>query len=128
MMASRFPHSFRLWLLASLKTSPDRLHFVPLFSKLFCLCKLVLPFSLFSCPTSVQDCFWWSLISRLGSVSLVLFLVSVRLFFSSIFLVSKSCEVLERAWLGFCIFFDFSFFLAKPCVPPWVLVAPLFCA
>ena len=35
MTVSRFPNLFRLWLLASLKTSPDRLHFVPLFSKLF---------------------------------------------------------------------------------------------
>ena len=27
-------------------------------------------------------------------------------------LVSKSCEVLGRAWLGFCISFDLPFFLA----------------
>ena len=68
MMASRFPRLFRLWLLASLKMSPDRLHFVPLFSKIFCLCKLVLPFPLFYCSTSVQDYFQWSLIPRLGPV------------------------------------------------------------
>ena len=36
----------------------------------------------------------------------------VRLFFSSVFLVSKSCKVLGRARLGFCISFDFPFFLA----------------
>ena len=113
-----------LWLLASLKSSPDRLHFVPLFSKPFCLCKFVLSFSLFlplqfcasffleSCSTSVQDCFRWSLISRLGLVSFVLFLALVHLFFSSVLLVSKSCEVLGCARLGFCISFDFSFFLA----------------
>ena len=68
MTASQFPSLFRLWILPSLKTSPDRLHFVPLFSKLFSLCKLVLPFSLFYCPTSVQDYFQWSLIPRLGPV------------------------------------------------------------
>ena len=44
MMASRFLRLFRLWLLASLKMSLDRLHFVPLFLKLFCLCKFGLPF------------------------------------------------------------------------------------
>ena len=43
MMASRFLHLFWLWLLASLKTSLDRLHFVPLFLKLFYLCKFGLP-------------------------------------------------------------------------------------
>ena len=46
MMVSRFLRLFWLWLLASLKTSPDRLHFVPLFLKLFCLCKFRLPFFL----------------------------------------------------------------------------------
>ena len=35
MMASRFSRLFRLWLLASLKTFLDHLHFVLLFSKLF---------------------------------------------------------------------------------------------
>ena len=126
MMASRFSRLFRLWLLASLKTSPNRLHFVSLFSKLFCLCKFVLPVSLFlplqvcasffleSSPTSVQDCFRWSLISRLRLVSLVLFLALVHIFFSSVLLVSKSCELLGRARLGFCISFDFSFFLVNP--------------
>ena len=44
MMASQFSRLFRLWLLASLKTFLDRLHFVPLFLKLFCLCKFGLPF------------------------------------------------------------------------------------
>ena len=111
-MASRFSCLFRLWLLASLKTSPDRLHFVPLFLKLFCLCKFGLPFFLEFCPTIIQDCFWWSLISRLGLVSLVLFLALVRLFFSFVFLVSKTCEALGRARLGFYIFFDFFFFFS----------------
>ena len=46
MMTSRFLRLFQLWLLASLKTSPYRLHFVPLFLKLFCLCKFRLPFFL----------------------------------------------------------------------------------
>ena len=110
MMASRFSHLFRLWLLPSLKTSSYRLHFVPLFLNLFCLCKFGLTFFLEFCPTIVQDYFWWSLISRLGLVSLVLFLALVRLFFSSVFLVSKSCEALGRARLGFYIFFDFPFF------------------
>ena len=36
----------------------------------------------------------------------------VRLFFFFIPLVSKSCEVLGRDRLGFCISIDFSFFLA----------------
>ena len=43
-------------------------------------------------------------------MSLVLFLVLVRLFLSFVFLVSKSCEALGLARLGFCIFFDFLFF------------------
>ena len=101
MMASRFSCLFWLWLLSSLKTFPDRLHFVPLFSKLFCLYKFVLPFFLESCPTSVHDYFWWSLIFRLGLVSLVLFLALVGLFFSFVFLVAESCEVLGRTQLGF---------------------------
>ena len=46
MMASRLSHLFRLWLLASLKTSPDHFHFVPLFLKLFYLYKFGLPFLL----------------------------------------------------------------------------------
>ena len=33
------------------------------------------------------------------------------LYFFFFFLVSKSCEALGRARLGFCIFFDFPFFL-----------------
>ena len=45
-MASRFSCLFLLWPLASLKTSPDRLHFVPLFLNLFCLYKFVLLFLL----------------------------------------------------------------------------------
>ena len=49
----------------------------------------------------------------LGVVSLVLFLALVRLFFSSVFLVSKSCEVLGRARSGFCLSFDFPLF---PCL------------
>ena len=43
-------------------------------------------------------------------MSFVVFLVLVRLFFPSVFLVSKSCEALGRARLGLCIFFDFPFF------------------
>ena len=113
MMASRFSRLFRLWLLASLKTSPDHLHFVPLFLKLFCLCKFGLPFFLEFCPIIVEDCFWWSLISRFGLMSLVLFLTLVRLFFSFVFLVSKSCEALGRARLGF-FDFPFFFFLLSP--------------
>ena len=69
-------------------------------------------FFLESSPTSVQDCFRWSLISRLGLVSLVLFLALVHLFFSFVLLDSKSCEVLGRARLGHCISLDLSFFLA----------------
>ena len=42
-------------------------------------------------------------------MSLILFLVLVRLFFSFVFLVSKSCEDLGLARLGFYIFFDFLF-------------------
>ena len=42
-------------------------------------------------------------------VSLVIFLVLVRLFFSFVFLVLKSSEALGLAQLGFCIFFDFLF-------------------
>ena len=42
-------------------------------------------------------------------MSLILFLVLVRLFFSFVFLVSKSCEALGLARLGFYIFFDFLF-------------------
>ena len=110
MMASRFSCLFWLWLLASLKTSPDRLHFVPLFLKIFFLFKFELPFFLEFCPTIVQDCFWLSLTSRLGLASLVLFLVLVRLFFFFVFLVSKSCKALGLARLGFCIFFDFPIF------------------
>ena len=45
----------------------------------------------------------------LGFVSLVLFLVLVRLFFSFVFLVLKSYEALGLARLGFYIFFDFLF-------------------
>ena len=42
-------------------------------------------------------------------MSLVLFLVLVRIFLSFVFLVSKSCEALGLARLGFNIFFDFLF-------------------
>ena len=41
-------------------------------------------------------------------------MVLVRLFLSFVFLVSKSCEALGLARLGFCIFFDFPFFLFSP--------------
>ena len=119
MMASRFSRLFRLWLLASLKTSPDRLHFVPLFLKLFCLCKFGLPFFLEFCPIIVQNCFWWSLISRLWLVSLILFLALVRLFFSSVFLVSKSCETLGCAQLGFFNFPFFSYLVIRAIVGVW---------
>ena len=44
-------------------------------------------------------------------MSLVLFLALVCLFFSSVFLVSKSCEVLGLARPGFCISLDFPPFL-----------------
>ena len=47
--------------------------------------------------------------ARLGFVSLVLFLVLVHHFFSFVFLVLKSYEVLGVARLGFYIFFDFLF-------------------
>ena len=67
-MAFRLLCLFRLWLLVSLKTPLDRLHFVPLFLKLFCLCKFRLFFFFFFeiCPAIAQGCFWWFLISHLG--------------------------------------------------------------
>ena len=127
MMAFRFLRLFRLWLLASLNMSPDRLHFIPLFLKLFCLCKFVFPFFLNLVRLVFRTAFGGPWFLAWGSCP-SLFLALVRLFFSSIFLVSKSCEVLGLARLGFCISFDFPLFLAYPCTPPWVLVAPLFCA
>ena len=87
---------FRLWLLASLKTLPDRLHFVPLFLKLFASASLSFSF-LEICLTIVQGCFWWLLISRLGVVSLILFLGLVRLFFFLVFSGSKFREFLGLA-------------------------------
>ena len=47
MMAFRLSRLFQLWLLVSLETPPDHLHFVPLFLKLFCLCKFGLLFFFF---------------------------------------------------------------------------------
>ena len=91
MMAFRLSHLFRLWLLASLKTLLDRLHFVPMFLKLFASASLSFSF-LEICLTIVQGCFWWFLISRSGVVSLVLFLGLVRLFFFLVFSGSKFHE------------------------------------
>ena len=115
MMASRFSRLFRMWLLVSLKTSPDRLHFVPLLLKLFCLYKFGLPF-FFSCILSdyrsgllfvVPDISLGACVPRLVSSLGKSFLLLCFFFF----LVSKSCEALGRARLGLCIFFDFPFFL-----------------
>ena len=111
MMVFRFSRLFRSWLLASLKTSFDRLHCVPLFLKLFASASLLF-FFLEICPIIVQGCFWWFLISRLGVVPLVLFLGLIRLFFFFVFLGSKSCEVLGLDRLGFCIISSIPFFLA----------------
>ena len=44
-----------------------------------------------------------------------------------VFSGSRSCEVLGLAWLGFCVVSSNSFFIVKPCICLWVLVAPLFC-
>ena len=49
-------------------------------------------------------------------MSLVLSLVLVRLFFSFAVLVSKSCEALGLARLGFCIFFDSLFSYLALCI------------
>ena len=65
MMAFRFSRSFRLWLLASLKTSFECLYCVPLFLKLFASASLGF-FFLEICPIIAQDYFWWFLTSRLG--------------------------------------------------------------
>ena len=72
MMAFRFSLSFWPWLLASLKTSFDRLHYVPLFLKLFSSAILGF-FFLEICLTIVQGCFWRFLISGSGVVPLVFF-------------------------------------------------------
>ena len=109
MMAFRLSRLFRLWLLASLKTLPDCLYFVPLFLKLFVSASLSFSF-LEIFLTIVQGCFWWFLISRLGVVSLVLFLGLVRLFFFLVFSSSKFHEFLGLALLVvLCYFFDFLF-------------------
>ena len=110
MMASRFSRLFRLWLLAFLKTSLDRLHFVPLFLKLFASTSLGFLFSLIfsdrcsglllmvpdislgvgvSCP-----------VSRLGTSFLLLCLFGFKVLQGS-----RACSV------GVCIF-SISFFLA----------------
>ena len=95
-MSFRLSRLFRLWLQTSLKTLPDRLHFVPLFLNIFSSASL--SFSLLEiCLTIVQGCFWWFLISRLGVVSLVLFLGLVRLFFFLVFSGSKFREFLGLA-------------------------------
>ena len=96
MMAFRLSRLFRLWILASLKMLPDRLHFVPLFLKLFAFASLSFSF-LEICLTIVQGCFWWFLISHLGVVSLILFLGLVRLFFFLVSLGSKFHEFLAFA-------------------------------
>ena len=119
MMAFRFSRLFWLRPLASLKTSPDRLRFVPLFLKLFTSVSLC-SFFLEICPTIVRGCFWWFLISRLGVESFVLFLGLGRLFLFFVFSGSKSCEVLGLARLGFCIFFNFLF----PCLALHISMGP----
>ena len=96
MMVFRLLRLFRVWLLDSLKTLPDRLHFVPLFLKLFASVSLSFSF-LKICLTIVQGCFWWFLISRLGVVSLVPFLGLLRLFFFLVFPSSKFREFLRLA-------------------------------
>ena len=71
MMAFRFLRSFRLWLLASLKTSSVRLYYVPLFLKLFASAILGF-FFLEICPIIAQDCFWWFLTVCIGASFLLL--------------------------------------------------------
>ena len=59
----------------------------------------MLPFSLFYCPTSVQDYFRWSLIPCSGPVPRLIYVLGT----SSLLLCpfcSKSCKVLGRAELG----------------------------
>ena len=93
MMASRFSRLFQLWLLASLKTFPDRLHFVPLFLKLFCLCKFGLPFFYYSglllvVPDSLLGVCVPRLVSGLGTSFLLL-----CLFGFEVLRGSRACSV-----------------------------------
>ena len=83
------------------------------------LCSLVLEaflplqvrasFFLESCPTSVQDCFRWSLISCLGLVSLVLFyglgtsFILLCLFGFEVLRVTRACSVGVLHFLRFLI-------------------------
>ena len=72
-------------------------------------------------PTIVQGCFWWFLISRLGVVSLVLFMGLVHLLFFFVFSGSKSCEVLRACLVGVLhYFFDFLF----PCLALHISMGP----
>ena len=109
-MAFRFPHSFRLWLLTSLKTSSNRLYYAPLFLKLFASASLGF-FFLEICPIIVQDCFWWFLTSHLGVVPFIPFLGLLCLFFFFVFSGSKSYEVLGLVGWGSSLFIQIPFFL-----------------
>ena len=111
MMTFRFSRSFRLWLLASLKTSLDLLYCVPLFLKLFASASLGF-FFLEICPIIAQDCFWWFLTSRFrGRPFRSVPGIGASFLFFFVFSGSKSCVVLGLAWLEFCIISYKSFLL-----------------
>ena len=119
-MAFLFSRSFRLWLLASSKTSFDRLYCASLFLKIFASTSLGF-FFLEICPTIAQDCFWWFLTSRLGVVPSVLFLGLVHLFFFFIFFGFEVLRSVRACLVGVLHYF---FKFLSPCLVFHISMGP----